>query len=153
MMDHERDEFTEEAVREMTGSVILDYRREDPFLKATTCGEWTTLDGLVSALDAADYWSGQGWSDFKPPEEPPDTPAGKRKHVRGMLEHLASYRDDETTLPALPRRCSLASSPLRTPAALLVSTRSRLCAPGRSCGSWVRTTRLWAITTTLEAVS
>ncbi len=94
-MGHERDEFAEKAALQMIGDVIIAHRREEPFLKATTSGEWTTLDGLVSALDAAGYWLGQGWSDFKPPEEPPDTPAGKRKHVRGMLEHLASYRDDD----------------------------------------------------------
>jgi len=89
------DEFSERAMREMVGQMILTYLREKPFLKAVTSPEWATLDGLVATLDMADYWRGEGWSNISPAPEPPTTPAGKRRHVREMLESLSMYQHED----------------------------------------------------------
>jgi hypothetical protein len=98
-----QDEFSERAAREALEEMVLVHLREEPFLKATTRPEWLTLDGLVAALDAAEYWRGDGWTSGKPPFEPPSTSAGKRKHVREMLQVLSEYKDDDDPLASVDK--------------------------------------------------
>lgn len=94
------DDFRKQAAVERVTKLALLHIRGEPFLHATRIPEWMTLDELVSCLDDASYWTGDGWTDLTKPEPPPENGAAKRKHVREMLEWIWSVRDEDEPLPS-----------------------------------------------------
>lgn len=94
------EDFGKQAAIERMKHLVLLHLREESFLSATRFPEWMTLDELVSCLDEASYWTGDGWTNLTEPEPPPENSAAKRKHVREMLEWLWSVRDEDEPLPS-----------------------------------------------------